>query len=138
MANKFKSDKEMVLVFTSFRDSIVMDGLKVALDRHTPKLCSYTVAEFMTMPYSRRLSNESMAQICEMMVVDNWELIKDFVEEIYGLGIYRIVFCDWATEEQIKNGRFCGAGIIGKYIMDRADEFGFGIRIEMEDGREGL
>lgn len=134
-------NETMTLVFTSFRDSISLEGLKVAIDYHTPKLCSYPTATFMVMPNTRNLSNTNLERICNTVLDNNWELLKDFIMEVYGLGISQIVFCDWATKEQIAHGKFCPAGIIERYIRDKVErdaEFEFPIKITMRDGREVL
>jgi len=131
----------MKLVFTSFRDSIGLSGLKVSIDRHTPKLCSYSTLEYLVMPNIRNLSPVNAERICQSVLDNNWELFKDFVEDMQSLGIDQIVLCDWATKEQIVNHKFCPAGIIGRYIKDKVDrdsEFGFDMEIEYLDGREVL
>lgn len=128
----------MLLTFTSFRDSINLEGLKVAIDRHTPRLCSYPIATFMTMPATRNLSNINLERICNTILDNNWELLKDFIMEVRSLGINQLVFCDWATKEQISYGKWCPAGIIGRYIQTRTKEFGFPMEIELRDGREVL
>jgi len=138
MRNKLEP---MKLTFTSFRDSIDLDGLKVSIDKHAPRLCSYPTLTYLVMPMTRSLSRDNMERICCSILDNNWELIKDFIEEIYEFGIRRIVLCDWATREQITHGKFCAAGIIGKYVMDKADrdnEFQFAIELEYRDGREVL
>ena len=131
----------MELVFTSYRDSIAMDGFKVSLDYRAPKLCSYSTLLYFIMPSTRGLSNDNIERICDVIMDNNWELIRDFINEIHELGINKIVFCDWATKEQITHGKFCMAGIAGRYIEDKVGrdaEFGFPIKIEYKDGREVL
>ena len=131
----------MTLVFTSFKDSIGMEGLKVSIDRHAPRLCSYPTLLYLTIPINRSLSTTNMERICDAILDNNWDLIQDFIGEMYNLGIYQIVLCDWATKEQISHGKFCAAGIIGKYIRDKADRdgrFEFPIETEYRDGREVL
>jgi len=131
----------MRLIFTSFRDSIGLTGLKVSIDKHTPKLCSHPTLEYLIMPNIRNLNPVNMERICQSVLDNNWELFKDFMEDVQSLGIDQIVLCDWATKEQIVNHKFCSAGIIGRYIQDRLDrdsEFAFPISIEMHDGREAL
>ncbi len=135
-------DKEpMKLTFTSFKDSQDLDGLKVSIDRHPPKLCSYPVLSYMIMPKVDNLSPTNMERICHSILDNNWELVQDFVSEIYRLGIHQIIFCDWCTKEQIIHGKFCAAGIVGKYIRDKADgdgKFEFSIELEYKDGRDAL
>ena len=134
-------NKPLKIVFTSFRDSMSMGGIKFSIDRHTPKLCSYPTLEYLVMPMTRNLTPNNMERICHSVLDNNWELIKDFLETMYGLGLYQIVLCDWCTKEQIVNRKFCAAGIIGRYIMDKADrdgEFEFPIEISYQDGREVL
>ena len=135
------NSKTMELVFTSYRDSIKMDGLKVSLDYHAPKLCSYPTLLYLIMPATKGLTGGSVERICHVVLDNNWELIRDFINEVHELGINRIMFCDWATKEQIAHGKLCLAGIIGRYIEDKAHrdrEFGFSIKIEYGDGREVL
>lgn len=136
-----KNKEPMKLVFTSFRDSIGMDGIKVSIDKHTPKLCSYPILSYLVMPTTRNLTQTNMERICQIMLDNNWELTQDFITGIHELGINQIVFCDWTTKEQIAYGRYCVAGIIGKYIRDKADrdgEFEFPVELEYRDGREVL
>jgi len=131
----------MKIIFTSFRDSVDLDGAKFSIDRHTPRLCSYPTLEYLIIPTIRNLSEENMERICHSVLDNNWELIKDFLETMNELGLEKVTLCDWATKEQIVHGKFCSAGIIGRYILDRVDrdgEFAFKIEIEMRDGREVL
>jgi len=131
----------MKLVFTSFRDSIGLTGLKVSIDRHTPKLCSYATLEYLIMPNIRNLNPVNAERVCQSVLDNNWELFKGFVEDIQSLGIDQIILCDWATKEQITNHKFCPAWIIGRYIQDRMDrdsEFEFKVEVEFRDGREAL
>lgn len=133
---------EMRLVFTSFRDSQNEDGLKVSIDKHTPKMCSYPTLSYLIVPLvSKSLSQVNMERICVAMLDNNWELIQDFIVDVYDLGIRQIVFCDWATAEQITHGKLCVVGIIGRYIRDEVDKdggFPFPIVLEYKDGREVL
>lgn len=129
------------LVFTSYRDSLGTAGLKVSLDRHAPKLCSYPTVNFLMMPIGRNLTLVNMERICSIVLDNNWHLIHDFISEVYNLGLRQLTFCCWCTEEQISQGKFCPAGIIGRYIKDKADrdgEFEFPITISYGDGREVL
>ena len=131
----------MKIIFTSFRDSIGLTGLKLSIDRHTPRLCSYATLEYLVMPNIRNLNPINAERVCQSVLDNNWELIKDFIEDIQSLGIDQIVLCDWATKEQIANHKFCPAGIIGRYIADKVDrdsEFRFPVEIEMLDGRDAL
>ena len=140
MNNKNKSEP-IQLVFTSYRDSMTLDGLKVSMDRHTPKLCSYPTLYYLVMPTTRNLSPANLERICTAILDNNWELIQDFICEVYGLGLRTIVFCDWCTKEQIVNGKFCAAAIIGRYIQDKADRddgFQFKLEVKYRDGREAL
>jgi hypothetical protein len=133
---------KMELVFTSFRDSQSISGLRVAIDRHTPKMCSYPTLTYLIVPtMSKSLSPVNMERLCNTVLDNNWELIQDFIVEIYDLGIRQIVFCDWATTEQVAGGKLCMAGVIGRYIKDKADRdggFPFPIKLEYRDGREVL
>ena len=132
---------KMKLVFTSYRDSISMDGIKVSLERHAPKLCSYPALNYLVVPATRNLTGANMERICNAILDNNWDLIQDFIGEIYNLGIRQIVLCCWCTREQISQGKFCFAGVIGKYIQNRADrdgEFEFPIETKYGDGREVL
>ena len=126
------------MTFTSFRDSIELDGLKVAIDYHTPMLCSYPTVTFMLIPKTRNLTSHNLERMCNTILDNNWELVKEFIMDIHKLGINQIIFCDWSTKEQISYGKFCPAGIIGRYIQNNVSEFGFGIEISMRDGREVL
>ena len=128
----------MTLVFTSYRDSMNMEGLKVSLDRRMPKLCSYPTLSYLVMPLARNLNELTVERICIAIIDGSWDLIRDFIQTIYDTGIKQIVFCDWCTREQIANGKFCPAGMIGKYIADRKLEFDFPLEIEYADGREAL
>ena len=129
----------MKLVFTSYRNSIGMDGLKVSLEKHAPKLCSYPALNYLVIPTTRRLTTSNMERICEAILDNNWDLIQDFIGEIYDLGLRQVVFCCWCTKEQIVQGKFCAAGIIGRYIEDKAQEgFKFPIEISYGDGRDAL
>lgn len=136
-----KKMEPMKLVFTSYRDSIGMDGLKVSMDKHTPKLCSYPILNYLVIPTTRNLTPVNIERICNAILDNNWNLIQDFIDEVYGLGIHQLVLCDWCTKEQIVQGKFCPAGIIGRYIQDKADrdeKFKFPIEIKYGDGREAL
>ncbi len=126
------------LTFTSYRDSMEMDGLKVSMERHAPKLCNYLIMSQLVIPMPRYLTHDNMGQVCITVLNNNWNLINGFIRDIYKLGIYHMVFCCWCTVEQINVGKFCSAGTIGKYIMDRKEEFGFDVEIEYGDGRVGL
>ena len=132
----------MKIVFTSFRDSIGLDGVKFSIDKYAPELCSYPTLRYLEMPTTRSLTQDNMERICHAILDNNWELVKDFLETMDGLvGLTPIVLCDWATKDQIAHGKFCAAGIIGRYIMDRANkdgEFAFKIEVELRDGREAL
>lgn len=131
----------MTLVFTSFKDSIGLKGLIVSMDRYAPKLCSYPTLSYLTMPISKSLTKDNMERICNVILDNNWDLIQDFIIEMYALGLRQIVFCDWATGEQIARGKFCGAGVVGRYIRNKADNdgaFQFAVEIEYGDGREVL
>ena len=135
------SGQPMKLIFTSYRDSIGMDGLKLSLDRHAPKLCSYPTLTYLIIPVAKSLSVSSMERICNVVLDNNWNLIQDFISEMYNLGLRHLILCDWCTKEQIALGKFCFAGVIGRYIQDRADrdgEFKFPIEIKYGDGREVL
>ena len=136
-----KQMEPMKLVFTSYRGSIGMDGLKVSMDRHSPKLCSHPTLNYLVIPTIRNLNPANVERICTAVLDNNWNLIRDFIDEVHELGIYQLVLCCWCTKEQIAQGRFCSAGIIGKYIQDKADrdkEFEFPVEIEYGDGREVL
>lgn len=136
-----KKTKPMKLTFTSYRDSIGMDGIKVSLDRHAPKLCPYPALNYLIIPTARNLTPANIERICNAILDNNWNLVQGFIDEIYSLGLRHIVLCDWCTREQIVHGKFCPAGIIGRYIQDRADrdkEFEFPIEIDYKDGREVL
>lgn len=131
-------NEPMKLVFTSYRDSIGMDGLKLSLDKHAPRLCSYPTLSYLIIPMAKNLAVSNMERICNAVLDNNWNLIQDFIDEMYNLGLRRLVFCDWSTKEQIIQGKFCFAGAIGKYIRDRGGEFEFPMEIEYRDGREAL
>ena len=136
-----KKAEPMKLVFTSYRGSIGMDGLKVSMDRHAPRLCSYPALNYLIMPTTRNLTLTNMERICATILDNNWELVQDFIDEMHNLGLRQLILCDWCTTEQIVHGKFCPAGIIGRYIKNKADrdkEFGFPIEIKYGDGREVL
>jgi hypothetical protein len=134
----------MKLVFTSFRDSMNLEGLKVSIDRTTPKMCSDPVLPYLLMPRVEKLSQENTERIVHSILDNNWDLIQDFVNEMYALGIRQVVLCDWATKEMISHGKACVAGMIGSYIATHkkypidGDGFAFPIEIEYRDGREVL
>jgi hypothetical protein len=134
-------NKPIKIIFASFRDSMGMEGVKFSIDKHTPRLCSYPTLEYLIMPMARNLTPNNMERICHSVLDNNWELIKDFLDTMYNLGLYQVILCDWCTKEQISRGKFCAAGIIGRYIMDKADrdgEFSFKVEVEYRDGREAL
>jgi len=138
-----KEDRDLMqLVFTSFKDSQSMDGFKVSIDKHTPKLCSYPTITYMIVPTaSKSLTRDNMERICESIMDNNWLLIQDFVTELYEEhGVRKIVFCDWATSEQIAHGKICMAKSIGQYIEREVlnNEFEFPVEIIYGDGRETL
>lgn len=136
-----KKTEPMKLFFTSYRDSIGMDGLKVSMDKYAPKLCSYPTLSYLVMPMAKNLTVSNMERICNTILDNNWNLIQDFIDEMYDIGLRQLILCDWCTKEQIIQGKFCFAGVIGKYVKDKADrdgEFGFPIEIEYGDGRQAL
>jgi hypothetical protein len=137
-----KSNEPMKLVFTSFRDSMTMEGMKMSIDKHTPKLCAYPTLTYLVVPTaSKSISKENMERICETILDNNWTLIRDFIVEAYeNLGVRQIILCDWATAEQIATGKPCMAGVIARYIEREVKnlEFTFPMEIEMRDGREVL
>lgn len=133
-----KKMEPMKLVFTSYRDSVEMNGLKVSLDRHAPKPCSYPTMTYLIMPVPRNLTASNTEQICNAILDNNWKLILDFIMEMHGLGIRQIILCDWSTKEQIAQGKFCPANIIGLYIQSKSGELEFPIEVKYGDGREAL
>ena len=137
-----KYSEPMKVIFTSFRDSMTMEGMKMSIDRHTPKLCAYPTLTYMVIPSaSKSISKESMERICETIMDNNWTLIRDFIVEAYEtLGVRQIILCDWATAEQIATGKPCMAGTIKRYIEREVKnlEFTFPVELEMRDGREVL
>jgi len=131
----------MQLTFTSFRDSIDMSGFRVSIDRRAPRLCSYPTLQQLVIPVARNMERPNVERICEAVLDNNWELIQDFINDVYELGISHIILCCWCTKEQIEHGKLCVARIIGDYILDRAGtdgDFKFPIEIEYLDGRETL
>ena len=131
----------MKLVFTSYRDSIGMDGIKVSLDRRAPKLCSYPALNYLIIPVPKNMTLFNGERICNAVLDNNWNLIQDFIDTMHHLGLRQLVLCDWCTKEQIAHGKFCSAGIIGRYIQDKVDGdngFEFPIEISYRDGREVL
>lgn len=134
--------EKMVLVFTSFRDSMELEGMKMSIDKHTPKLCAYPTLTYMVIPTaSKSISKDSMERICETIMDNNWALIRDFIVEAYDtLGVRKIILCDWATAEQIATGKPCMAGTIARYIEREIKnlEFTFPVEIELRDGRDAL
>lgn len=127
----------MKLTFTSFRDSMNLEGLRVSIDRHTPKLCHYPVLTYMEVPRMEHLTMENQEKIVHITMENSWELLESFIMEAHDLGIRRIIFCDWATKEQIENKKFCAAGMIGKYVVEK-ECFEFPMEVEYRDGRERL
>jgi len=128
------------LIFTSFRDAQELSGLRVSIDRHIPKQCPYPTLSFLTIPLSKTLSPKSIEQICQIYLENNWNQVKGFLDNMYGLGIRQIVLCDWATKSQIEAGKLCVAGIIGRYIKYKAENgvFDYPITILYDDGRDKL
>lgn len=126
------------ITFTSYRDSIGISGLKLSIEKHTPKPCSYPVLLYLVMPLARHLSVVNMRRVCNVILDNNWDLLRNFIIDTHGLGIKRLVLCDWCTKEQIIAGKFCVANIIGDYIELQArvdDAFEFPVTIEYRDGR---
>ncbi len=128
----------MKVIFTSYRESRDLHGIKFSMDRHSPKMCSYPTLPYLVMPLTSNLTVASKERICLAVLDNNWDLLKDLIEEMYGLGLRQIALCDWATIEQITYGKFCSAGIIGRYIQERAEEFEFEVEVEYGDGRDAL
>lgn len=129
----------MEVTFTSYRGSIDLPGFKVSLDKHAPKMCSYPALNYMIMPSTRNLSPQNMERICDTILDNNWNLLQDFMLEVYDLGVRQVVMCCWCTKEQIAHGKFCPAGIIGRYMEKmQSESFTFPITIKYEDGREAL
>jgi len=129
------------LVFTSYRDSMDMRGLKVSLDKHAPKMCSYPALNYLIMPSTRNLLPQNMERICNAILDNNWNLLQDFIIESYDMGVRQLTMCCWCTKEQIAHGKFCPARIIGNYIekiMEQEGSFRFPIDIKYGDGREVL
>lgn len=130
----------MKLMFTSYRDSIGMEGLKVSIERYPPKPCAYPILSYLVMPPTKNLTTPNAEQVYHAVLNNNWDLVRDFICEIYALGIHQIVLCCWCTKEQIIGGnKACAAGVIGRYIQAKADEneeFVFPIEFEYRDGRE--
>lgn len=132
---------KMKLVFTSYRKSMELEGLKVSIDKHAPKLCPHATLNWLVIPVARNLSRASVERICNITLDNNWHLMRDFICQVHKLGVYQIVLCCWCTEEQILQGKHCFAGIIGKYMqgkIDRDGEFSFPIEISYGDGRKAL
>ena len=131
MEREVSNKRPLTLIFTSFRDSIGMGGLKLSLDRKPPKHCSYPVVLYMV-EFDVRSSQEKLYDI---ILEDNWLLIKDLLENIYGV-TNRVIFCCWCVKERLNHGGVCIAPLVGKYIKDRAEEFEFPIEVEYRDGRK--
>lgn len=127
---------EMRLVFTSYRDSLNMEGLKLSLDKKPPKYCPYPVVPYLAFTLSGNLSKENVEKICTITLDNNWSLVQTLLLDMYGLGIRKAVMCCWCTKEQIDNGKFCSADMIGRYIESHAADLYFPIKIEYGDGRE--
>ena len=135
--------EKMTLVFTSFRDSMNLDGLKVSIERRPPRLCSYPVLPFMEIPKSDNLDKDGLERVVRSVMDNKINLIMDFIINTYELGIYKIVFCDWKTKEQIAQGDFCPSRVIKDYLEKNSPfgndaEFPFPVEFEMRDGREVL
>lgn len=132
----------MKILFTSYRESIGMDGLKLSLDRRAPKLCSYPTLSYLVIPMAKNLSVANIKRICNVILDNNWNLLQDFINEMYKMGLRQLIFCDWSTKEQIEHGKFCFANVIGDYIMSKAmygtGAFEFMLEINYGDGREAL
>jgi hypothetical protein len=136
--NEFNPDKSMSVVFTSFRDSRDLPGLKLSLDRHLPKQCGQPILGYLSVPKIDSLTQASIESVYKTVLDNNWELVKTFLDDMFELGIRQVVLCDWATKEQIENSKFCAAGIIGRYISNRDLDFDFPVQVSYRDGRESL
>ena len=123
----------MKIIFTSYRDSMLIGGLKLSIERHVPKLCSYPVVPYLALPQPRNISAENIARIHEAILDNNWGLIQNLIRDASALGIEQIVLCCWCTEEQLSYGKACVAPVIGKYIENNFDDFK--VDIEYRDGR---
>ena len=87
--------KELIeLVFTSYRESMTMTGMKFSLDRHSPRLCSYPALGYMTMIMTRDLTMVNVQRVCSAVLDNNWNLIHNLIYDMHDLGIHRIIFCD--------------------------------------------
>ncbi len=128
-------DNEMTITFTSFRDSITVDGLKLSIDRHPPRPCSYPTLQYLSLPAVRSLDNGNIGKIYGIILENNWVLLKAFVEDMYRLGIRSLVLCCWCTADKIAEGKVCIAPVIGKHLRKNEMEFDFPIKIIYRDGR---
>jgi len=131
MEGEVPNKRPLEIVFTSFRDSIGMEGLKLSLDRRPPRYCSYPVVNYMVELNVR----SSQEKLYDIILKDNWLLIKDLLESIYGV-TSKVIFCCWCIKERLSHGGVCIAPLIGKYIKGRAEEFEFPIEVEYRDGRK--
>jgi len=131
MERDYGNKRPLEIVFTSFRDSIGMEGLKLSLDHRPPRYCSYPVVNYMVELNVR----SSQEKLYDIILKDNWLLIKDLLESIYEV-TSRVIFCCWCVKERISHGGVCIAPLIGKFIKDRAEEFEFPIEVEYGDGRK--
>lgn len=129
------------IIFTSFRDSKRFDGLKVSIDRTPPRFCCYPVLTMLVMPITRNLNQDDVNKVCQITLDSSWDLVREWLDDIYQLGIRTVALCCWCTKEQIIRGKACEAVVIGKYIeshKDGADGLGFPVKITYQDGRELL
>lgn len=128
----------MNILFTSYRDSVGLLGLKLSIDKHAPKHCSYPTLSYLVVPTPRNLTVVNMGRVCEAVLDNNWVLIQDFINEMYDIGIRQLIFCCWCTKDQIGQGRFCVSATIGTYMKAHGDEFKFKLEVDYGDGRELL
>jgi len=126
----------MKLVFTSFRDSMELEGgLKLSIDRRVPKLCSYPTFGPLTISTMKNLTVENLERVIMAVLDNNWNLVVSFIKEMWALGIRKLVLCDWCTKEQIEDGKLCSARLVGEYLLRSEIWNDFDLEVEYRDGR---
>jgi hypothetical protein len=134
-----KTGDVLEILFTSFRDSMTRDGLKVSMCKHAPKMSAHPTLSYLIMPDTERVSKDTLEKICSHIMDNNRDLVNDFLGSIYDLGIRRLIICCWCTGTQIEHGKLCVARTVGDYIGSQiALELDFPIEIKYADGREKL
>jgi len=126
--------EKMRITMTSFRDSILLSGLKFSITRRPPTKCSYPTIGFLAIPKIRDtidMSVEAELEAFRGIVENNGKLLVDLLNMLYDNGIHDIVLADWYTAD--KHGQPSQSLAIGQYIEGL--DLGFEIEVVYKDGR---